>query len=83
MRKTGGHFACACVHQLNDNSVYNSVGASNLMAGNKKLACKITSFSKPFRWCFEYRTFLQKILSMTKIVRFVRGFLVVDFSALA
>ena len=28
------HFACACVHPLNDNSV----GASNLMAGNRKLA---------------------------------------------
>ena len=33
-RKTGGHFACACVHPLNDNSV----GTSNLMAGNRKLA---------------------------------------------
>ena len=31
---TGGHFACACVHPLNDNSV----GASNLMAGNRKLS---------------------------------------------
>ena len=27
------------------------------------------------------RTFLQKLLSMTKIGRFLRGFLVVDFSA--
>ena len=27
-RLTGGHFACACVHPLNDNSV----GVSNLMA---------------------------------------------------
>ena len=35
---TGGHFACACVNPLNDNSV----GASNLMAGNRKLARKIT-----------------------------------------
>ena len=34
----GGHFACACVNPLNDNSV----GASNLMAGNRKLARKIT-----------------------------------------
>ena len=34
---TGGHFACACVNALNDNSV----GASNLMAGNRKLARKI------------------------------------------
>ena len=29
---TGGHFAGACVHLLNDNSV----GASNLIAGNRK-----------------------------------------------
>ena len=34
--RTGGHFACACVNPLNDNSV----GASNLMAGNRKLARK-------------------------------------------
>ena len=40
-RKTGGHFACACVNPLNDNSV----GASNLMAGNRKLARKLQSFS--------------------------------------
>ena len=32
--RTGGHFACSCVHPLNDNSV----GASNLMAANRKLA---------------------------------------------
>ena len=32
--RTGGHFACSCVHPLNDISV----GASNLMAGNGKLA---------------------------------------------
>ena len=32
--KTEGHFACVCVHPLNDNSV----GASNLMAENRKLA---------------------------------------------
>ena len=31
---TGGCFACACVHALSDNSV----GASDLMAGNQKLA---------------------------------------------
>ena len=37
---TGGHFACACVNPLNDNSV----GASNLMAGNRKLARKVTVF---------------------------------------
>ena len=29
LQTTGGHFACACVHPLNDNSVV----ASNLMAG--------------------------------------------------
>ena len=37
-RKTGGHFACACVNPLKDNSV----GASNLMAGNRKLAREVT-----------------------------------------
>ena len=31
---TGGCFACACVHPLSDNSV----SASDLMAGNQKLA---------------------------------------------
>ena len=39
---TGGHFACACVNPLNDNSV----GASNLMAGNRKLAREITVLLK-------------------------------------
>ena len=39
---TGGHFACACVNPLNDNSV----GASNLMAGNRKLARKVTVLLK-------------------------------------
>ena len=39
---TGGHFACACVNLLNDNSV----GASNLMAGNRKLARKVTVLLK-------------------------------------
>ena len=39
---TGGHFACACVNPLNDNSV----GASNLMAGNRKLAPKVTVLLK-------------------------------------
>ena len=32
--ETGGHFVCVCVHQLNENSAV----ASNLMAGNRKLA---------------------------------------------
>ena len=39
---TRGHFACACVNPLNDNNV----GASNLMAGNRKLARKITILLK-------------------------------------
>ena len=39
---TGGHFACACMNPLNDNSV----GASNLMAGNRKLARKVTVLLK-------------------------------------
>ena len=39
---TGGHFACSCVHPLNDSSV----GASNLMAGNRKLVRKVTVFLK-------------------------------------
>ena len=42
MVATGGHFACACVNPLNDNSV----GASNLMAGNRKLARKVTVLLK-------------------------------------
>ena len=40
--RTGGHFACACVNPLNDNSVR----ASNLMAGNRKLARKIAILLK-------------------------------------
>ena len=39
---TGGHFACACVNPPNDNSV----GASHLMAGNRKLARKVTVLLK-------------------------------------
>ena len=39
---TGGHFACACVNPLNDSSV----GSSNLMAGNRKLARKVTVLLK-------------------------------------
>ena len=42
LQTTGGHFACACVNPLNDNSV----GASNLMAGNRKLARKVTVLLK-------------------------------------
>ena len=40
--ETGGHFAYACVNPLNDNSV----GATNLMAGNRKLARKVTVLLK-------------------------------------
>ena len=65
---TGGHFECACVHPQNDNSV----DASNLMAGNRKLSRKVTVLLKAI---------LQKMLSMTKIGRFLRGFSVVGFSA--
>ena len=43
-RRTGGHFACACLHPLNDNSV----GASNLMAGNRKLAYRYGPFKSHF-----------------------------------
>ena len=39
---TGGHFACACVNPLNNNSV----GASNLTAGNRKLSRKVTVLLK-------------------------------------
>ena len=42
LKWTEGHFACACLHPLNDNSV----GASNLMAGNRKLARKVTVLLK-------------------------------------
>ena len=42
LKWTEGHFACACLHPLNDNSV----GASNLVAGNRKLARKVTVLSK-------------------------------------
>ena len=40
--ETGGHFACACVNPLNNNSV----DASNLMAGNRKLARKVAGLLK-------------------------------------
>ena len=73
---TGGHFACSCVHPLNDSSV----GASNLMAGNRKLVRKVTVFLKAISLVL-WIPFLQKIFSMTKIERFLRGFSLVDFSA--
>ena len=34
-----------------------------------------------FRLCFEYHTFLQKVFSMTKTGRFLRGFFTCRFSA--
>ena len=37
---TGGHFACACVNPLNDNSVV----ASNLMAEIENSRVKLQSF---------------------------------------
>ena len=42
LKPTGGHFAYARVNPLNDNSVV----ASNLMAGNRKLARKVTVLLK-------------------------------------
>ena len=69
--KTGGHFACACVHTLNDNSV----GASNLMAGNRKLARKVTVLLKAISLVLWILYFF-----MTKIGRFLRGFSLVNFS---
>ena len=45
---TGGHFAWACVNPLNDNSV----GASNLMEGNRKHALKVTTLLKAISLVF-------------------------------
>ena len=64
---------CACVHPKNDNSF----GASNMMAGNRKLPL---SYS-PLRAISLVPYFLQKMFSMTKIGRFLCGFSVADFSA--
>ena len=44
LRKTGGHSACTCVNPLNDNGV--GASKSNLMAGNRKLARKVTVLLK-------------------------------------
>ena len=41
---TGGNFASACVHPRNDNRV----GASTLMAGNRKLAKRYSPFKSHF-----------------------------------
>ena len=43
-----------------------------------KARAKLQFSYKPFRWCFKYCTFLQKMFSMTKIGRFLRRFLIVD-----
>ena len=70
---TGGHFACACVNPLNENSV----GASNLMAGNWKLARKVTVLLKaislvlwilyfPKKYCpWQNRTFSTRVFTCT------------------
>ena len=68
--RTGGHFACACVNPLNDNSV----DASNLMAGNRKLARKITVLLKAI-------SLVLWIPYFPTIGRFLRGFSLLDFSA--
>ena len=55
IQRRGGHFACACVNPLNDKSV----GASNLMAGNRKLASKVTVLLKAISlalWIPYFRT---------------------------
>ena len=43
---TGGQFPCACVLPLNDNC--NSMGASNLMVGNRKLVRSNSPFKSHF-----------------------------------
>ena len=60
------HFACA--NPLKDNSV----GALNLMAGNRKLARKVTVLVKAISFRF---------VSLRKMGRFPRRFSLVDFSA--
>ena len=62
---------------LNDNSV----GASNVMAGNRKLALSYSPFKSHFVGALNTLLSYKKILSVTKIGRFVRGFSVVDDSA--
>ena len=67
---TGGHFACACVNPLNNNSV----DASNLMAGNRKLARKVAGLLKAI-------SLVLWIPYFPTIGRFLRGFSLLDFSA--
>ena len=64
----GGHFGCACVYPLNDNSA----GASNLMAGKSKTGVKLYS---PFKSHFVGDL-------NTGLSCFLCGFSVVDFSAI-
>ena len=65
------------MHPLNDNSV----DASNVMAGNRKLVLSYSPFKSHFVGALNTVLSCQKILSVTKIGRFVRGFSVVDVSA--
>ena len=73
---TGGQFWYACMHLLNDNSM----GTSNLMAGNRKLVLSYSSFKSHF--VDALNTILsEKMFSLTKIGHFLRRFSEVDFSA--
>ena len=72
---TGGHFAGACVHLLNDNSV----GASNLIAGNRKNSRKGTVLLKTIWLVLWLPYFPTKNFSVTKMGRFLRGFFTCRF----
>ena len=76
-QRTGGHFVCVCVNRLNDNSV----GASYLMAGNRKLARKVTVFLKAISLVLWILYFPAKNILHDKNQTFLRGFPLVDFSA--
>ena len=73
--RTGGHFACSCVHPLNDNSWAHQIWWRQI--GNSR---KVSVLLKAISSVLWIPTFLQKMFSMTKIGRFLRGFSVVDFS---
>ena len=73
---TRGHFACACVHTVNDNSV----GASNVVAGNRELAWSYSPFQSNFVGALNTLLSYKKCSPWQKIGRFLRGFSVVDFS---
>ena len=75
-RGTGDNFACACVNPRNDKRV----GASTLMAGNRKLAKSYSPFKSHFVGALNTVLSYKKMFSMTKTGRFLRGFSVVDFS---